>query len=140
MARRSSVTACLLSVGAMLVAAPAVTSATSSASRSKTVTPAGNGRTVTIVRRGTLSISLAHNNPSTGYAWRFRTRPSKAILKLVSDKTTKPAVTDPPMTGVPEPRTIVYRALKAGRTKIKLALVGPGGVTGGTLAITVIVR
>jgi predicted secreted protein len=103
----------------------------------KTVTPKNDGQTVTIRKGGQLTISLKDNNPSTGYSWKFQTKPSESILKLVSDKTKAPAQTNPPTAGAPAPRTIIYKALQTGKTKIALQYVGPGGQMGDSLAITV---
>jgi predicted secreted protein len=108
------------------------------ARKHKTVTPASDGKTVTISKGGKLTISLKDNNPSTGYAWKFKTRPSRSILKFVSDRTASPPQTQPPTVGAPQPRTIVYKALKSGRTKIKLQYIGPDRTTvGDSLSITV---
>lgn len=134
MIRSISVRALLAGATVAVCAAPALASAA-------VVTPADNGRAIAIEKRETLTVSLANNNPSTGYSWLFTTKPNAAILKLVSDTTAPPAVTDPPLAGAPEPRTIVYKALKPGTTKLKLSEVGPSGEPGtGVLAITITVR
>jgi len=139
MARRVTVLAALLVAGIATVSAPALASvaATPEVPSNKTITPASDGKTITIAKSTKLTISLANNNPSTGYSWQFKTKPSRTILKLVSDATASPAQTQPPTVGAPQPRTIVYRALRTGTTKIKLQYVGPDGTTvGDSLSIT----
>ena len=70
--------------------------------------------------------------------WKFKAKPNKSILKFVSDRTASPAQTQPPTVGAPQPRTIVYRALKTGKTKLKLQYIGPDRTTvGDSLSITV---
>ncbi len=140
MARRVTVLAALLAAGVATLCAPALTSAASSSEvpSNKTVTPASDGKTVTIAKGTKLTISLKNNNPSTGYSWQFKTKPSTTILKLLSDATASPAQTQPPTVGAPQPRTIVYRALKTGKTKINLQYIGPDRTTvGDSLSITV---
>lgn len=140
MARRATVLAALLVAGLATVCAPALASAasTSEVPSNTTVTPANDGKTVTIAKGTKLTISLADNNPSTGYSWQYKTKPSATILKSVSDATSPPAQTQPPTVSAPQPRTIVYRALKTGRTKIALEYIGPDRTTvGDSLSITV---
>jgi predicted secreted protein len=133
MARRVTVLAALLVTGVATVCAPALASAASSSEvpSNRTVTPASDGKTITIAKGTKLTISLKDNNPSTGYSWRFASKPSKTILKLVSDTTASPPQTQPPIVGAPQPRTISYRALKTGKTKIALEYIGPDHTTKG---------
>jgi predicted secreted protein len=142
MIRPITIRAALLAATAVVVGAPALAIAAPalSAPTAVVITPANDGSTVTLKKRDTLTISLADNNPSTGFAWAFTPRPNPTILKLVSDKTTPPAPTDPPTAGAPEPRTIIYTAATTGRTKFRLLHVSPAGQPEATLRVTVDVR
>jgi predicted secreted protein len=142
MIRSSTIRAALLAATAVAVGAPALAIAAPAvtAPTAVVITPANDGATITLKKRDTLTISLADNNPSTGFSWVFTRRPNPAILKLVSDTTTPPAPTDPPTAGAREPRTIVYTAATTGKTKFRLVNVSPAGQPETTLRVTVDVR
>ena len=142
--RPMTVRAALLTAIAAALAAPGLAAAHSGPappvpSPSTTVTPADSGRTVTITRGASLTVSLKGNNPSTGYAWWFTTAPNPAILELRSDTTAPPpARTDDQfVVGAPQPRTIVYVARRSGKTKLRLRYVGPSRTSARRLDITV---
>ncbi len=142
--RSMTVRAALLTAVAAALAAPGLAVAHSGparpvASPSTTVTPADSGRTVTITRGASLTVSLEDNNPSTGYAWSFKTAPNPAILELRSDTTAPPPARagDQVIVGAPQPRSIVYMARRSGRTKLRLDYVGPSRTSADSLAITV---
>ena len=90
-----------------------------------TVRAKDSGKIVALGKGDRLRVVL-DENPSTGYAWRTTTRPSKRILPFVSSAFTAPAETDPPTTGAGGKRTFVYRAARKGSTSLALAYVGPG--------------
>ncbi len=106
--------------------------------RVATITPQDDGKAITIGRGARLTISLRANNPATGHSWRFRRRPNSAILRLVSDRTAAPARRR--RAGASRPRTIVYKALRAGTARLELRHVRRAGRAGGSLAVTVKVR
>jgi predicted secreted protein len=97
-------------------------------------------RKVTLNRGRRLTISLVDNNPSTGYSWSYTTKPSTKVLALVSDKTAKEPAANPPVTGAPQPRTIIYRAVAKGSTRLALVYLPPGrphGKPAATLKLTI---
>ncbi len=106
---------------------------------SVTVTPNDNGHTVTLEPGGRLTISFKDNNPSTGYGWSYTAKPSRKVLALVSDRT---AAEPSGVVGSPQPRTIIYRAVAKGTTRVRLVLLPPGRGTkpAATLALTVSVN
>jgi predicted secreted protein len=104
-----------------------------------TVTPKDNGHAVSLGRNGRLTISFKDNNPSTGYSWSYAAKPSRSVLALVSDRT---ASEPSGVAGAPQPRTIIYRALAKGTTRLRLVLLPPGrgAKPTATLALTVTVN
>lgn len=135
-ASSTSVAASRSSTVANLSGTAAVWDVATTAASGTTVTPKDNGHTVTLKPGGRLTISLKDNNPSTGYSWSYKTKPSRKVLALVSDRT---ASAPSGVTGAPQPRTITYRAVAKGSTRLRLVLHAPGSGTKptATLALTV---
>jgi predicted secreted protein len=132
-----------LAIGVVVLSAGAIAPGATAASKSTTVTPSDNGRTVTVARGARLIISLKDNNPSTGYSWSYTRKPSGKVLTFVSDRTAAPTVSGAMgMVGAPQARTIVYRARAKGTTHLRLVYLPPGRGTkaAATLALTVRVK
>jgi predicted secreted protein len=130
----------LLALSTILLCATTSFAAAASASSTQTavtITPASSGGTVVLGVGEQLNILLADNKPSTGYKWTYVEKPASKVLKLLSDKTATPKPTQPPTTGAPAPRTIVYRALAVGSTKIVLSYARRGGKPTSTLSVLV---
>jgi predicted secreted protein len=88
-------------------------------------TAADNGKTARLIRGDILQVTLTEN-PSTGYGWRIVTRPSAAVLRLLSDRFVSPPATNPPTVGAPGRHVYRWRAAGAGTTSLKLQLFPPG--------------
>jgi predicted secreted protein len=81
-------------------------------------------RSVRLEPGGRLVIALDDNDPGTGYSWSYVSKPSRAVLARSSDHT---AQAPSGVTGGPATRTITYRAVAAGTTRLKLVYLPPRG-------------
>lgn len=78
--------------------------------------PSDSGKTLTYNLGETFSIKLPEN-PSTGYSWRFRTKPkSQLIVSQISDHFEEPKTN---RVGVGGEHTFVWQAVNAGEVEIR---------------------
>ena len=102
----------------------ALAGASSASAMTVVVRQGDSGRTLQLRPGDVVKLNLAEN-PSTGYGWRFRKRPNRRVLRLVSSRFVADPV--PPGTvGGGGKHEWVFRARVRGRTSFRLWLTPPG--------------
>jgi len=92
--------------------------------RAKTNTPEiwseiDNGQTITLNPGERIQVRL-NSNPSTGFAWIYREKPARTVIKISGPDYISPPTGNPPALGSEGWQSWMIKALKPGRTSLIL--------------------